>query len=733
MLKFLDYSEYRPERRGFLKVLALGSTGLIVGCSSEPAANLSKSPSPSATPSGTPGASATNPLELNAFVRIGADDKVTVVIKHAEFGQGITTGLTAVVAEELDADWAQMNWEFAPADVTKYANVFMKIQGTGGSSSMANSWQQLREAGAAARALLVLAAAELWKVSASEIEVHSGVISHKSGKLSSFGPLAASAAKQTIPKDVPLKDPKKFQIIGKELARLDGAQKSRGQAQFTIDAQLPNMQVAVVLHPPKFGAVAKKIDDAAAKAISGVSEIFPIERGVAVVAKDYWTAQKARAALKVEWDESKAEKRGSSELWHDYQELIKKPGAVARNDGKAQETIKASKNKLQLEFRFPYLAHAPMEPLACLGELKDNQCHLYYGAQLHTVDQANAAKVLGLLPTQVHIHSLFGGGSFGRRAVPDSDFVVECCSVLKAMKNKTPVKLMWDRTDDLKGGRYRPMSLHQVEAAVDDKGQASFFQRLVVQSFLINSPFASMIKNGVDSISVEGTASTGYSFPNIRVELHMAEVAIPTLWWRSVGHTYNAFVMETVVEYLAKLAKKDSIEFRRSLLPKDSRLRGPLELLAQKAGPAPKGPGQARGMALHASFSSYVCEMVDITVKDGKCQIDKIWCAIDCGTVVNPNLVKAQMESGILYGLSAALGEEITLKSGQVEQSNFDRYNLLRIPNAPPIEVHLVNSAQPPTGTGEPGTPPIAPALANALFLATGKLQTQLPLKISGV
>ncbi len=726
MLKFLDHSEYRPNRRGFLQVLAWGGAGLIVGCSNSPTT------SPTASGSGAPVAEADSLLpSLNAFVKIGADDKVVVVIKHAEFGQGVTTGLTAIVAEELDADWKQMGWEFAPSDVSKYANTNMMVQGTGGSSSIANSWTQLRKAGAAARALLVLAAAELWKVPAAEIQVSQGEISHKSGQKSRFGALAAAAAKQKVPDDLVLKDPKNFKIIGQPLARLDGSDKSRGRAQFTVDFQLPGMQIAMVLHPPQFGAKVKSVDDKAAKAIAGVTEVVTIDRGVAVLAKDFWSANLGRAALKVEWDDAQAEKRGTAELVRDYQELLKKPGAVARDEGKAIETLGSSKNKLELNYEFPYLAHAPMEPLACVGELKDGECHLHYGAQLHTVDQKNVAALLELPMEKVFIHSLFGGGSFGRRAVPDSDFVVECCSILKAMKAKTPVKLMWDRNDDLTGGRYRPMSLHQVKASIDAKGKPeAFFQRLAVQSFLADSPFAALVRNGVDSISVEGTASTSYQFPHLRVEAHMPKVAIPTLWWRSVGHTYNAFVMETLVEALADLAKKDPVQFRRDLLPAKSRLLGALDLAVAKAGPAPKGAGKGRGVALHASFGSFVCEIVDVTVKDAKVDIEKIWCAIDCGTVINPNLVKAQMESGILYGLSATVGEAITLKEGKVEQHNFDRYQVLRMPAVPPIEVHMVVSGEPPTGTGEPGTPPIGPALANAIFHATGKRHTKLPLEI---
>ena len=723
MLKFLP----RPNRREFLQVVSLGVAGLIVGCSETPS-----TPGDSATPTATSNAASGSALplqEMNAFVKISPDNTVTVVVKHSEFGQGSSTGLTAIVAEELDADWAQMSWEFSPADVKRYANTEIGIQGTGGSSAISNSWNQLRQAGAGARALLVLAAAQAWQVPADEITVDKGKIAHKSGKSSDFGPLAVAAAAQKLPEKLALKDPKDFRIIGQPLPRLDGAIKSTGKAEFTFDKVLPGMRVALLLRPPKFGATLKSLDDAAARALAGVFEVVKVPRGVAVVAKDFWTAQKARQLLKATWDDSKAEKRGTPELLRDYRSQLKKPGAVARNRGKVKEVLAACSHPVELEYEFPFLAHAPMEPLACLVDFKDGQADLYYGAQLHTVDVANAAATLGIPSDKVNIHSLFGGGSFGRRAVPDSDYVVECCSIAKAVKEKTPIKLLWDRGDDLRGGRYRPMSVHRVRGCVDAQGKAqAFHQQLVIQSFMAGTPFEMLIKNGVDDSSVEGSTTTDYLFPNFRVEMQMAEVGIPTLWWRSVGHTQNAFVMETFVDALAHQARRDPVEFRLELLAPKSRRRGVLELAVEKAGPAPKGAGRGRGVAVHESFKTFVAQVVDITMKDDKPVIDRIICAVDCGIAVNPDLVKAQMESGVLYGLSAALSEAITLKDGQVEQSNFDRYKILRMAAAPPVEVHLVTSNESPSGTGEPGTPPVAPALANAIFQATGRRLTRLPL-----
>lgn len=727
MLKFLP----TPSRRDFLKVLGLGAAGLVVGCSAEPPAPpVTSTPAPPATPAVSPSPAA-QLEQMNHFVKIGSDDKVTVVVKHSEFGQGSSTGLTAIVAEELDADWAQMNWEFAPADATRYANTQMGIQGTGGSSAIANSWQQLRQAGAGARALLVAAAAAEWKVPEEEIEVSKGTITHKSGKSSGFGALAGAAARQKLPEKLVLKDPSKFTLIGQPLPRLDGAVKSNGKAQFAIDLSLPGMRIAVMLRPPKFGGKLDKLDDAEARALPGVFEVVTVPRGVAVVAKDFWTAQKARRLLKATWDFSKAEKRGTPELLRDYKNQLKKPGAVARNDGKAEAAFAGAPHKVELEYEFPYLAHAPMEPLGCLVDFKNGEADLYYGAQLQTIDQASAAATLGIASDKVRINSCFGGGSFGRRATPDSDFVVEACSIAKAVQEKTPLKLLWDRSDDLHGGRYRPMSVHRVRGSVGADGKPlAFFHQMVVQSFLADSPFAMMIKNGVDATSVEGSANSDYLIPNFRVEVHMAKGGVSTLWWRSVGHTFNAFVMETFVDALAHAAGADPVKFRLTLLPAKSRRRGVLELAVSKAGPAPQGKRMGRGVAVHESFGSYVAEVVDVEMKEGKPAVQKVVCAIDCGIVINPDQVKSQMESGINYALSAALGEAITLKDGEVEQSNFDSYRVLRMPAAPPIEVYMVESNAAPTGTGEPGVPPLAPALANAIFQATGTRLTRLPLSV---
>ena len=745
MIKAMRYLYGAPEkpsgftRRRFLKVVSLGAAGFMIGCTNKP--TTGPTPEQSGTPvaTGTPASSPTPATgdedALNAFVKIGTDDTVTVVIKHAEFGQGVTTGLTTIVAEELDARWDQMRWEFAPADASRYANLkFGVVQGTGGSSSIANSWNQLREAGAGAKAMLVAAAAEAWQVKPEEVGVADGKLTLKDGRSGTFGEFAASASKLTPPEKVTLKDPKDFKLIGKPLSRLDAASKSRGQATFTIDVEKPGMLMACVAHSPKFGGTVKSFDSADALAVQGVKEVVQIPSGVAVVADSFWTAQNAVRKLKVEWDNSQAEQRGTEQLFAYYRELAEKNGALAKDTGDLAKAERDAAEVVEAEYEFPYLAHATMEPLDCVVELTEDGAILSFGSQIQTVDQANVAKALGTTPDKIQIESVFGGGSFGRRGNPPSDYAVEAAHIAKALKTRAPVKLIHDRTTDLRSGFYRPMSFHKVRGTVDKEGKPnSYFQRVVCQSFLKGTPFEGMIKDGVDSAMVEGAANLAYSFPNLRVEAHMAEVKVPTLWWRSVGHTHNAFVTETFFDRLCVEGGVDPVETRRKMLAEKPRHLGVLNLAVEKAGAAPEGEGKGRGVAVHESFSSFVAEVVDITMKDGKVVVDKVTCAVDCGLAVNPDIVKAQMESGIVFGLSAALAEEIDLVDGEVKQANFDSYPVARMPVAPEIEVHIVPSAEPPSGVGEPGVPPLAPALANAIHRATGKWITKLPLKKEGL
>jgi isoquinoline 1-oxidoreductase subunit beta len=694
------------------------------------------------------GAAAAAVFEPNAFVRIGGDNIVTVVSKHLEMGQGTFTGLATLVAEELDADWAQVVVEAAPADAKRYANLLFGIQGTGGSTAMANSWEQMRKAGAAARAMLVAAAASEWKVPAAQIHVEHGIVSHAASKhQATFGQLAAKAAQQAVPTDVKLKDPKQFKLIGSvKTPRKDSAAKTNGSAMFTQDLRLPNMLVAVVAHPPRFGGTVKSVDMAKAKAVAGVVDIvqfagkpgvFPA--GVAVLAKNTWTAKQGRDALVIEWDDSQAFKLSSEEIFTQFRELAKKPGLAAHSSGDAAKALTASNKRIEAEYEFPYLAHGAMEPMNCAVQLSTGKCEIWHGEQLHTADQGAVAGFLGIPLENVALNQLYAGGSFGRRANPKADFVLEAVAIAKAAGDKgikAPIKMVWTREEDTRGGYYRPANLHTVRAALDASGKPiAWQQRIVGQSLIKGSPFESaLIKNGIDATSVEGADNLPYAIPNLQVELHSSELAVPVQWWRSVGHTHTAFSTESMIDELATAAGKDPYQFRRELLDKHPRHRGVLEMAAVKSGwgtplAAKAGVKRGRGIAVHESFNSFVAEVVEVSVqKDGTFKVDRVVCAVDCGVAINPDVIKAQMEGGIGYGLAATLYSEITLKDGVVQESNFDRYRPLRINEMPLIEVHIVPSAEKPTGVGEPGTPPIAPALANALFAATGKRIRKLPI-----
>lgn len=669
-------------------------------------------------------------LEPNAFVRIGSDDVVTVIAKHIEFGQGAYTGLATIVAEELDADWSKVRVESAPADATRYNNLaFGNAQGTGGSTAIANSWDQLRHAGATARSMLVQAAAQTWDVPASEITVTRGVVAHAgSQRQARFGELVATAAQLTPPTDVTLKTSDQYTLIGKHVPKVDTRAKSNGTALFTLDVYMPDMLTAVIARPPRFGAKVASFDASAAKAVPGVTDVVQVPAGVAVVGRDFWAAKKGRDALRVQWDESGAEKRGSEELFAQFRTLAGQPGA-SKKAGDTAYALAASAKTLEAVYEFPYLAHAPMEPLDCVVRVSDGGCELWMGSQIQTVDQAVAAQIAALEPEQVKINTLFGGGSFGRRATPDADVAGEAVSIAKALNGRAPVKLVWTREDDIRGGRYRPLYVHRLRAGVDARGKlVAWEQRVVGQSILAGSPFAGMIKDGVDPMSVEGSGEP-YAIPNVALELHTVEVGVPVLWWRSVGHTHTAFATETFIDEAAHAAGADAVAFRRAMLAEHPRHLAALELAAEKGGwgkPLPKE--RARGIAVHESFDSVVAEVAEISLTaDGMPKVERVTCAVDCGIAVNPDIVRAQMEGAIGYGLGAILYDEIVLEEGRVQQSNFDTYRPLRISEMPQIDVHIVSSTAAPTGVGEPGVPPIGPAVANAYFQLTGKRIRRLP------
>jgi isoquinoline 1-oxidoreductase beta subunit len=686
-------------------------------------------------------------FEPNAFLRIGGDNTVTVISKHLEMGQGTYTGLATIVAEELDAAWSQVRVEGAPADAKRYNNLaFGPVQGTGGSTAMANSWDQLRQAGASARAMLVSAAAKKWKVPAGEIKVADGVVSHPgSRRKASFGELAAAAGAEALPTEVKLKDPKDFKLIGRHAPRKDAVDKTTGRAIFTQDVQLPDMLVAAVAHPPRFGAKVKGFDPAPVLAMPGVVEVVaystPVSSGVAVLARDTWSAFQGRDALKVDWDESSAFRLGSAEILERYRQLAKKPGKPARSEGNTTTALYGAAKVLEASYDFPYLAHAAMEPMNCVVHLKADGCEIWNGEQLHTPDQAKVAALLGLQPEQVQLHMLYAGGSFGRRASSQADYVVEAVSIAKASANGSkgaPVKLVWTRNDDTRAGFFRPLFHHRLSAGLDAQGKpVAWHHRLVGQSILAGSPFAAMmIKDGIDPTSVEGAANLPYAIPNLQVELHTPEdIGVPVLWWRSVGSTHTAYSTEAFLDELAQAAGQDPVAYRLSLLGEaHPRHTGVLKLAAEKAGwgtPLPPGATairRGRGVAVHESFNSVVAQVAEVSVAaDGSLTVDRVVCAVDCGIAINPDNVRSQVEGGVAFALSAALSGAITLKDGVVEQSSYQDYPILRIDQMPKVEVHIVPSGAPPTGIGEPGVPPLAPAVANAIAAATGKRLRSLP------
>jgi isoquinoline 1-oxidoreductase subunit beta len=707
----------QPSRRAFIKIAAGTGVGLVIGLDLPFAS-----------------AAAVESFAPNPFVRVAPDNTVTVLVKHLDKGQGISTGLSTLVAEELDADWKQMRAEFAPADASKYNNLlFGPIQATGGSSSIANSFLQYRQAGAVARAMLIAAAAAAWGVPAGEIVVAQGVLSHKSGKNGALGDFAEAASKLDVPKDTPLKNASDFAYIGKTFKRLDTEAKITGQPIYTQDVHLDGMVVVSVVHPPRFGAVAKSIDAGAAQSVKGFLDAKIIPQGVAVYATSTWPAFKAKGLVKVEWDEENAEKRGSAEILAEYRKLADQPGAVARNDGDADAALGSSAQVVEAEFTFPYLAHAAMEPMNAVVKFDGDKVRIWSGSQMQTIDQVVAGAIFGVPPARVLIDTKYAGGSFGRRAVPNADYLAEAATAAKAWGKPDPVKLVWRREDDMRGGFYRPMYLHRVKAGLDGAGNLVAWKHVIVgQSIFAGTGFEkALVKNGVDVSSVEGVTDMPYAIPNVHAELHTTKVGVPVLWWRSVGHTHTAYVVENMMDQLAAKANKDPIDFRLALLKDKPRHVGVLKLAAEKAGWTNVAPaGRFRGVAVHESFHSFVAHVAEVSMSKGKTKVVRIVCAVDCGIAVNPDIIKAQMEGGIGYGLGAAMRDAITLSGGVVDQGNFDTYEPLRMSDMPQVDVHIVASTEKPTGVGEPGVPPTAPAVANAVFKATGRPILALPLDL---
>ncbi|HPG88746.1 MAG TPA: xanthine dehydrogenase family protein molybdopterin-binding subunit [Hyphomicrobium sp.] len=712
----------QASRRTFLKIASGAGAGLVIGMGL-PIHGIGSAAL----------AAAGETLQPNPFLQVAPDNTVTVIIKHLDKGQGAATGLATLVAEELDADWSQIKTEFAPADPVKFKNFAFGVQGVGGSTGLANSYEQYRVAGATAKTMIVAAAARAWGVPANEIIVKSGVVSHGTDKKATFGELASKAAAESVPDKPALKDPKDFVYIGKSFPRVDSKAKSTGATKFTIDQQFDGMLIATIARPPLFGATVKSFDASEAEKIKGVVKVLQVPQGVAVLANNTWAALRGQRALKVTWDDSKAEKRSTTDIVASYKAKLDTPGLPARKDGDVDAAFKYAAKIIDADFEFPYLAHAPMETMDCVIRYDGKTAEIWTGSQLQTVDHGAACAVLGLKPEAVQLHTVWAGGSFGRRAIGDAHFVRETCEIAKAYGKATPIKVIWTREDDIKGGYYRPIYVHRIKAGLDKDGNiVAWLHRIVGQSIIAGSPFESvMVKDGIDATSVEGAASLPYSIPNLQVELHTEKTGVPVLWWRSVGATHTAHATEHMIDILAKETGRDPVDFRLAMLSKHPRHAGVLKLAAEKIGWLSGKPadGKMRGIAVHESFASYVANAAEVSLRDdGSVKVERVVCAIDCGIAVNPDVVIAQVEGGLGYGLGAALKGAITMKDGVVEQSNFDGYEVLRISDMPKVEVYIVPSAEAPTGVGEPGTPVVAPAVANALLTGTGVRTTVLPI-----
>ncbi|KQU89138.1 carbon monoxide dehydrogenase [Variovorax sp. Root318D1] len=717
-------------RRSFLKLAGVG--GLAIGAFPHLAMAQADG---AAKPAG-----ALKPTQQPlAFVQIAANGEVTVTHNRLEFGQGVQTGLPMILAEELDADWSLVRSKSGTNDAAYHDPVF-GMHLTGGSNSIKNSFTQYRELGARARAMLLSAAAARWKVDVATLRTQAGTVLGPGGRKLGYGELAEAAMALPVPEKVVLKDPKDFKIIGRPTTRLDARAKSSGRQDFGIDVKHPGQLTAVVAHPPVFGAHLKSVDDAAARAVKGVKAVLrvPLDRGaegVAVVADGYWPAKLGRDALKLQWDTAAVEKVDSDKQLAQYRELASKPGP-RKFDADMAPLAKAP-HQLEAEFLFPYLAHAQMEPLNCTVKLSGDRAELWVGTQSAGLDAAAAARVLGLKPEQVSVHVQMAGGGFGRRFVGSSDYVVEACEIAKAARAaglNVPVRLLWSREDDVKGGYYRPMHLHRAHIGFDERGKVLAWDHVIVgQSILTGTVFESFqVKDGIDATAAEGMREP-YPIP-MRLTVHHPKVNVPVLWWRSVGSTHTAFVMETLLDEIARSTKQDPVAYRMQLFgDKHPRHSAALQLAVDKSGYGKKqlAQGRAWGVAVHESFESVVAYVVEASVKDGQPVLHRATAGVHCNLAVNPRSVEAQVQGAAVMGLSMCLpGGAITLKDGVVQQSNFGDFSVARITDMPEFAVHVVPSADPPKGIGEPGLPPLAPAFANAVAQLTAKPVRQLPFNL---
>jgi isoquinoline 1-oxidoreductase beta subunit len=666
----------------------------------------------------------------NAFVRIGRDDSVNLVMPQVEMGQGTYTSMTMLIAEELEVELAQVTLEAAPPNDKLYANPLLGFQVTGGSTSVPAMWGPLRRAGAVARVMLIAAAASGWNVDPMSCRAEKGAVVHPpSGQRLNYGALVDAAAKLPVPDKVALKDPKDFTLIGTPAKRLDTPEKVNGKAQFGIDAVVPGMKFATVAACPVFGGKLASVDDSKAMAIKGVRQVVRLDNAVAVVGDHMWAAKQGLAALDIDWDEGPNAKVSTTDIVRQMEIASLKPGVVARQEGDVAKALESSAKKIEAVYEMPFLAHATMEPMNCTVHVTPGGCEIWVGIQVMSRAQATAAQVTGLPLDKIQVHNHVLGGGFGRRL--DVDGITQAVAIAKQVDG--PVKVVWSREEDIQHDIYRPYYYDRFTAGLDEQGLPVAWSHRVTASSILARWAPPAFRNGLDSDAVEGAAKElPYSIPNILVDYVRDEPpGLTTGWWRGVGPTHNIFVVESFVDELAAAAKKDPVEYRRALLGKSPRVLGVLNLVAEKAGwDQPLAPGLGRGVSVQFAMGTYLSQIAEVEVsKDGEVRVRRVICAVDCGQIVNPDTIVAQIEGGIIFGISAALWGEITLKNGRVEQHNFNDYRVLRINEAPLIDVHLVKSAEAPGGIGEPGTIGVAPAMANAIFALTGKRIRKLPIK----
>ncbi len=719
----LEHEVGRSSRRDFIKTTSLAGAGLVVGFAA-PARVFGAAP---VIDAGIVGA------DVNAFVRVGLDGAVTLIIGKSEMGQGVYTGYAQLIGEELEVDWDAVRVEAAPVAAV-YNSAGAESQYTGSSDSVLTGFTAMREAGATARSLLIAAAAEVLHVAAAELVAERGTVVHRaSGRRLGYGALAARAAKLPAPTSVTLKQPSEWRLIGQPLPRIDSREKTNGLAMFGADVRLPDLHYAMIARAPSFGGTVASFDATLAKAIPDVVAVVPVPTGVAVIANNTWAAQRGRDALKIDWRAGPAAGFSTSALAEAYAALAATPGHVVLAVGDIHSGSAGATKRLVADFATPYLAHAAMEPLNCTVALSSDACHVHTGTQSQTADRQAAAEVAGLRPEQVHIHTMYLGGGFGRRAHPTSDFVREAVAVAKGFGK--PVMTVWSREDDMRGGSYRPQAHNRLTATLGSDGRpTSWVHTQVVQPIYVGTDLEATsvdAKTGIDSSTHDGASHVPYAIPNIRVEVHQQIAPVPVLWLRSVGHSATAFAIESFVDECAHAAGSDPLEYRLSLLSNKPRHVATLQLAAGKAGWGTQLPtGHARGIAVHQmTGATTVAEVAEVSLVDGRPRVHRVVVAIDCGLAVNPRLIAQQVESAVVFGLSGTLFGEITLVDGRVVQANYDSYEIVRFADSPVVEVYIVPSKEPPSGVGQEAVPPIAPAVANALFALTGIRARSLPLR----